>query len=273
MGHTTTPEVTFREEDHSYTNQEGKRYTSCTTLIGLFHEKFNSKKVATAYAYKMGKQTTHPDYSPEWKKPQYWIDKWEANTLEATTRGSAFHLVRELLDLAKSGQTSSNREGYNYSQDLSLLPNGLHCELLLHDHYWEVAGQADRIILEEDGFLVEDYKTNKEIKLVSWCKETPTTLSQLGLGEPHREYKMMYFPVNHLMDTNYNHYALQLSLYAYMVEKATGKPCKGLTLLHHKPLSETEVDPVAVEYEVPYLKDEVELLLQYHFNKPLPNEY
>ncbi|MDO7847599.1 hypothetical protein Q5H92_14620 [Hymenobacter sp. M29] len=268
---TQQPTVTFREEDHSYTSQDGHRYLSVTTLIGKYHEHFNAKKVATAYARKMSKMVTDPNWSPEWIKPQYWIDKWEANTQRACTRGSAFHLKKELEVLAQTGQTTSNREGYNYSQDYSLLPTGLWLtELLVYDPYWGIAGQIDKVWLDEDWFDIRDLKTNAEMKLQSYCREIPTALSNMGIGDPIREYKMMFFPVNHLMDSNYWHYALQLSIYAYLVEKLTGKTCRTLTLEHHKPLSETEVDPIATEYEVPYLKNEVELLLQHHFQKPLP---
>ena len=269
------PTVTFQEDDHSYThNPTGKRYTSATTLIGKYHEKFDSKRVAKGYAVKMGKKVTDPNWSPEWGKPQYWIDKWEANTQLACTRGSAFHLKKELEVLAQTGQTTSNREGYNYSQDYSLLPLGLWLtELLVHDPYWGIAGQIDKVWLEETCFDIRDLKTNGKMDLKSYCREIPTALSELGIEEPRKEYKMMYFPVNHIQDSNYWHYALQLSLYAYMVERLTGKTCRSLILEHHKPLSDTEVDPVATEYEVPYLREDVELMLQHWAKKPLPDTY
>jgi len=270
---TQQPTVTFREEDHSYThNPTGKRFTSVTTLIGQFHEKFDAKKAAYSYSRKMAKQVTHPDWSPEWIKPQYWIDKWEANSKESTIRGSAFHLRKELDDLALSGKTTSNREGYNHSTHLVFLPDGLHNELLIYDEYWGLAGQADRIIFQGDTFQVEDFKTNREIKKESWCKETPSALSIVGAGPPHREYKMMYSPLNHLMDSNYWHYALQLSTYAYMLERATGKQCTELKLLHHPPLGEMEVEEEPTIYEVPYLKEDVELMLQAWAKKDLPND-
>lgn len=267
------PTVTFREEDHSYThNESGERFTSVTTLIGKFHEKFDAKKAAYSFSRKKIKEVTDPNWSPEWGKPEYWIKEWNRNSKESTDRGSAFHLKKELQDLALSGKLTSNREGFNYSQALAFLPNGLHNELLIYDEYWALAGQADRIIFQGDTFQVEDFKTNKEIKLESWCRETPTALSVMGQGEPHREYKMMYLPLNHLMDSNYWHYTIQLSTYAYLLERATGKQCTGLRLLHHPPLSVTDVQEEPVVYEVPYLKAEVEAMLQTWSKKPLPND-
>lgn len=67
--------------------------------------------------------------------------------------------------------------------------------------------------------------------------------------------KKMYYPIHHLEDTTFNHYALQLSFYAYMLQlKNTKFNIKQLTLLHNAGDGETKIN-------VPYYKNEVKSLL------------
>ena len=65
----------------------------------------------------------------------------------------------------------------------------------------------------------------------------------------------MLKPIQHLDSCNFNSYSLQLSLYAYMLEKRYGYKIAGLYLIH---LREDEFR----EYECPYMKKEMELLTQ-----------
>ena len=77
---------------------------------------------------------------------------------------------------------------------------------------------------------------------------------------------MMKFPLNNIQDSNYWHYALQLSLYAYLLQ--TLRPefvIKGLKLIH------IDREQKETEYEVPYLKDDVERMLK-HYKRQLKIE-
>ena len=71
----------------------------------------------------------------------------------------------------------------------------------------------------------------------------------------------MKFPLNNLDDVNYYHYALQLSTYAWMIQKLNPEfEIEDLVLVHfdHK-------DNMTV-YHLPYLKEEVVKMLN-HFKK------
>lgn len=46
-----------------------------------------------------------------------------------------------------------------------------------------------------------------------------------------------------------------------------------MKLLYHPPISATEVQEEAIPYEVPYLREDVELMLQHWAKKPLPDTY
>ena len=66
-----------------------------------------------------------------------------------------------------------------------------------------IAGQSD-LVYVSDGYVdIDDYKTNKEIVENSY-------------GFPHNP-RMMLDPVSNLMDCNYWHYALQLSIYMKLI--------------------------------------------------------
>ena len=73
----------------------------------------------------------------------------------------------------------------------------------------------------------------------------------------------MKYPLNNLQDCTFNHYACQLSLYAYMLQQINPNfEIKGLKIIHiDRNENETELD-------VPYLKDEVEKMLK-HYKKQL----
>lgn len=74
---------------------------------------------------------------------------------------------------------------------------------------------------------------------------------------------MMKFPLNNIQDSNYWHYALQLSLYAYLLQILHPEfVIKGLKLIH------IDREQKETEYEVPYLKDDVERMLK-HYKKQL----
>ena len=69
----------------------------------------------------------------------------------------------------------------------------------------------------------------------------------------------MFYPINNLHDTMLVHYTLQLSLYAWILQQEHPEfNIKLLKLLH------IDGNDVETDYELPYLKDDVERLVKYH---------
>jgi len=67
---------------------------------------------------------------------------------------------------------------------------------------------------KKDTFTVGDFKTNKKFNFTSkYCES-------------------LLSPVEHLHNCEFNVYALQLSIYAYMYEKLTKKKCRGLVIFY-----------------------------------------
>jgi hypothetical protein len=67
----------------------------------------------------------------------------------------------------------------------------------------------------------------------------------------------MNFPVEHLEDCNYNHYALQLSLYALMIELWFKVKIGRLTILY------ISLQMQWTEYPVPYMRSEAMDIMKY----------
>ena len=72
----------------------------------------------------------------------------------------------------------------------------------------------------------------------------------------------MLSPLENIMDCNLCHYQLQLSMYAYLLQKINPKfKIKKLAIVHF------DHDGNETEYKVKYLKDDIARLLLYHRKK------
>lgn len=115
------------------------------------------------------------------------------------------------------------------------------------DGILRVAGQADLVIVDGNKIRILDYKTNKKIDTKSFY------------DRKLRKSAKMKYPLNNLDDVNFWHYTMQLSLYAWMLEKANPEfTVEGLFLLHHDHDDKKEV------YKCEYRKKEVERMLAFY---------
>jgi len=235
--------VTFNEEAHSYTSDlSGKKYISTTTIIGKFKQKFDAIAVSVAYAKKNG------------NTPEYWRDQWAKISKEACDKGTKFHKMKEDAMLTNGSVLKDKRvipvhisdvlkqANYNY-QDI---PDGVYPELLLWNHYFELAGISDIVTIEGNYFDIDDFKTNKKIDKNSF-------------KHPRTGYKKMLFPLQHIQDCNFQHYQLQLSVYAFMLEQLSGKTCRSICFHHHPPQVDNPLEAVdeGIRYDCKYLRDDV----------------
>ena len=122
-----------------------------------------------------------------------------------------------------------------------------YCQGISEDGKFRIAGQADLVIIDGQDVYILDYKTNREIKKTSYF-DRKTKKSQ-----------MMKYPLNNIQDTNFWHYTLQLSTYAWMIEKqCPGVVIKSLVLIHY----DHEGGMYYLRCE--YLKKDVEKMLLYY---------
>ena len=89
-------------------------------------------------------------------------------------------------------------------------------------------------------------------------KITEDFIVKFNIISKYNEYLLE--PLDHLMNCEYNVYALQVSIYAYMFELLTGKSCQSLRIFYLR----DSTGKYWQEYNVPYMKLEVERLLNHY---------
>ena len=103
-----------------------------------------------------------------------------------------------------------------------------------------LAGQADLLCKDTYGkLIIIDWKRSREIKYTN----------------PYRTLKE---PLEHMDDTNYNMYSLQLNMYAYILESEYGFEVSRMILGVFHPL----IDEARC-IEVPRLTEEIALLVEH----------
>ena len=276
--------VKYNDEEHLYWDDNGK-YISVTTLIGKYCQPFDKEfwsgykaleKLLSKENFKMEKKMlldtkkielkyyidmygiTENDFNRE---QQAVLDGWQKENEIACERGTKIHADLENMftskkttDLKKFGlggkfQVNTNQTLEDSGISLLDIENGVFPEYLIFrqsdDGILKIAGQVDLLIKDGNCVEIHDYKTNKKLDEKSYYNP------QL------KKFDMMKYPLNNLMDCNMMHYAMQLSTYAWMVQKLDPKlKIRKLNLIHYAH------DGSVTEHEVPYLKNEVERMLK-----------
>lgn len=188
-------------------------------------------------------------------------DDWKANNLESTTRGTAIHAEIENSFYANGKNVKLDKFGiggkFECRKDYTDLDieNGVYPEYLIHrisdDGILCLAGQIDLLVKQGNDIIIGDWKTNKEIKTKGF------------FDSKEKSTQKMKFPLNNLEECNLSHYNLQLSTYAWMLQKINPEfNIKKLFIWH------IDHDGKETKYELPYLKEEVEKMLC-HYKKEL----
>lgn len=277
--------VAFENESHTYWNvEDNKQYISVTTLIHRYTQEFDKnfwsaykalekllpkeswaiEKKSLLNTKKFNKEilNIYNISELEFNKAQQGIlDAWDEENRKSCERGTKIH-----SDIENSF--------YNHPKDISLqkfglggkfeckkdyseldLEYGVYPEYLISieskDKVLRLAGQIDLIIKQDNEITIVDHKTNKKIDLKS------------GFDTNTKASAKMKYPLNNLMDCNYYHYSLQLSTYAWMLQKLHPEfVIKDLILNHYDHNGKNTL------YHCDYLKDDVERMLK-HYRKEL----
>ena len=276
--------VAFQEEGHKYFNLDDPsiQYTSVTTMIEKYGKPFDKEFVSK---YKALERILSPtDWKKEkggiWKShkipkdflevynieekelnkvQQEILDEWAETNRVACERGTKIHAQLENsfykagsnITLKKFGIGGKFQCKKDYS-DLDL-EYGVYPEYLI---YYDnpkldlhIAGQIDLIVKNGNDIFIIDHKTNAKIDLKGFYNSST------------RSSDRMLYPLTHLDECNYNHYQLQLSTYAWMLQKLNPDfVIKDLILNHY------DHDGKNTIYHCSYLKDDVEKMLR-HFAK------
>lgn len=275
-------QILFNAEDHSY-NGKKITYTSVSKLIGKYKRPYNREYWSKYKAYEkllgqkefkaIRKQLGHPleddalfsDLSAIVSQEalneaiQEILGEWKSKNDKSIKKGNDYHSFKE--DQAKELGYCENpftgkqcttihstkieyKKGIEYRSpvvsNLYDLEDGFHPELILWNEKTKIAGQADLVFIETKGskryIQISDYKTSGKIDTYSFMK-----------------YKMLN-PLSHLDDVNYNHYRLQISCYAWLLEQA------GFIV------SDLEFRHLTTPYRFKYMKKEVESIMPNYYD-------
>lgn len=276
--------IAFVEETHKYfdvTNPEAK-FTSVTTMIHEYTQPFdkdfwsaykalekllpkdvwNVEKKSLLNSKKFDKVLLdlHSISENDFNREQQGIlDEWDNENRKSCERGTKIHadLENSFYQKKKDIDISKFEIGGRFEcrKDYSELDieNGVYPEYLIsrvsEDGKLRIAGQIDLLVKKGNKIIIADWKTNKKIETKSFFNNKTKTSVK------------MKFPLNNLDDVNYWHYTLQLSTYAWMIQKLNPEfEIEDLVLVHFD-----HNDNMTV-YHLPYLKTEVVKMLN-HFKK------
>lgn len=224
--------ITFDKKYHRYVhNKTGKQFISVTTLISKYKKPFDSHYHANHVAKRTGST-----------KEQV-LEAWENEKNKACNTGTKIHKLLE--DYINIGDQV---EGYGWlykaydnivAQHIPYY-RAVYCETLVYNETFRLAGTADLIYEHADNtFTVADFKTNKRFRFETQFND------------------YLLEPVDHLANCEFNVYALQMSLYAYMIEKLTGKKCRKCVAFY---ISGDKFEA----YHINYMKSEIRDLIKHY---------
>jgi len=217
--------ILFDEASHTYTHKDTKeQFTSVTTFLGRYKPPFDSDKHATRVAKREG------------VSKELVLEMWEEEKNRACERGTNIHKLLE--DYIEYGEIEDTYgwlyKSYDKAVERTIDPfDNVLCENLLYNEEIKIAGTADLIYEhKDDTFTIGDFKTNKRFRFSSQYKER------------------MNPPVDHFDYCEFNTYALQLSFYAWLYERATGKKCRKCVIFYLR-------EDRFLSYHVNYLKSDI----------------
>ena len=240
--HPTLPvTLTFDPASHTYRDDDNQLYQSVTALVKAAFPPFDAPEAAQRIAERDGRLALDV------------LAEWRANGKSACETGNRVHAYAEAVLLGLTVPTPVTDDEARRFEIVDKALAGLAgagyrliaVEQIVFDPLVMVAGQADIIMRAPSGALaILDWKTCEDI--------TTDAYGRTALP-----------PIAHVPDSKAHHYALQLSLYAWMLTAPgwTAYPTEGepveLALIH---CPHVGYDPVW--RPMPYLADEVTAIME-----------
>ena len=252
--------IDFEEESHTYTITyplEGGKpttdYTSVTTWIHTLFKQFD----ADVIIQKM-------KASKRWEQNKYFgkTDEeiktlWDKNRDEAAKQGTKMHYDIECY--YNNMEVVNDSIEFNYFkafekdrlQTRKMVFDEMHSQMTPYRTEWTVFDEEYMLAGSID--MIYECKDTNTLRIYDWkrCKEI----------KKHNPYDNAIVPcISHLPDTNFWHYALQLNMYKFILERKYDKKVDELCLVCLHP--ENKCDSY-IKIKVPVLQQEVEDLFKY----------
>ena len=239
----------FFEDGHYYTYKDKPVGVSVTRFIAEYENEFNQQEVAEKVALKQDK--TVSQVLKEWKYKadfacckgttchEYAQSLWSLNDYNQMY----FDESEEFLDAVDKIQVQALSFCEDYQEHLEHLQD----ELVIGSDEYDIASAVDHLFYNKltGGLVLVDYKTN-------------STLKGYNDDIKNRKYtKKMKVPLHNIDDDALHHYYIQLSIYKFLIEKYTGLKVDEMFIVY---MSENIENYEIIE--IPYLKEEVEKILE-----------
>jgi len=221
--------ISFEDIGHVYTILGKKDHTSVTTWIKQFFSKFNADLIIG----RMMKSQKWPESKYFGKTKEEIKEDWNQNGQSAAKLGTEMHKMFENYYNGLPVEETSVEYSYfqKFIADHSHM-KPYRSEWTVYDEDLKLSGSIDMTFINEDGTLsIYDWKRCKSIEKVTL----------------YRQYAKA--PIQHIPDTNFWHYTLQLNAYKMILERKYGFVVKDMFLICIHP-----------ELDITYQKHEVEAM-------------
>lgn len=233
----------FYPDDHHYEYKGQRIGVSVTKLIETYTNEFDSQAIAEKVAIRDNKSVE--EVLAEWKAKNVWSCLKGSNCHEFTQSLWSGELYQEDIKQTTQGQKMAleciKQQARQFYEDFKDRLEHLADEFVVGSEEYDIASAIDHLFINKlTGELVlVDYKTNTDIH------------------KNERYAKKMKVPLHYLKDDTLTHYAIQLSIYKYLVEKYTGLKVSEMFIVW---FSEKNTNYEILE--VPYLEKEVIKILE-----------
>lgn len=224
--HYLDDEIIFYKADHSY-SVNGVNLESVTTFVSNCFPKFDMRLHAKQKSEKTGVSF------------EFIFNKWKQMGIESRNLGTDMHSKIENYFL---GNDSEEIDAYKlfkiFADKVELKP--YRTEWTVYDWEHKIAGTIDFVDYQNGEYIIYDWKRSE--KIIE--NGMPVKINKYG--------EKGNYPLEHLDNTPYYHYALQLSLYKYILEKNYGMKISDLRLgIFHPTYNKPYV------LRMPYLEKEI----------------
>lgn len=223
--------ISFDEANHKYT-VGGVNLQSVTNIVENCFPKFDAQLHAKTTAAKLG------------ITPQEVINMWERKGKESRELGTAMH---QKIESYYQGKQPYEDDAFRlfkiFADKVKLEP--FRTEWAVYDTDYNIAGTIDFVDYQDGKYTIYDWKRSDKI-IANGMPVKVSKYQEKGL-----------YPLEHLENCAYYHYALQLSLYKFILEKNYDIKVSDLRLgIFHPSYDKPYV------LKMPYLENEVKTLME-----------
>jgi len=219
--HSRDSKIKFKDKGHEYTvfcdnNLEGdKSFTSTTTLIHQYVTPFNADLIIKNMMLSKNWNEHHKYWG---MTPKQIKDLWKTNNLGVADAGTKLHFDIECT--------------YN---EIEIVNNSKEFQMFLqfkNDHYYLEPYRTEWLIFDEEnkitGSIDMVFKDGDVLDIYDWKRSK-------SIDKVKNNNFLQSYSLNHLPDSNYWHYSLQLNIYKNILERKYGMKVRDLYLVQLHP--------------------------------------